>query len=335
MVRKQIVKALDGISTAYLRTQKRGRKDFHFTEGLEELLSGKTLTDPYKYFANAGVVPEPAFTKSVQRIGYELKYFKFRSLIESPHEVNNTVHGRLYEINGNPGAPTVVLLHGWRMGSYHFFDYYCRLLVRAGFNAVLVDMPYHMKRRVPHSFHGEFTVNEDVALTFLVVRQSVVDVQCAINWIKSRGAPLVGVVGMSLGGMLTGLVGCVEPAVDFMMLIAPPVDMYDFFTQSPLGNLLQDQNPKLFEEIDLYKDAFDKISLLNLKPQMPPAKIFLAKAEYDGMVNPEKLEELWHKWERPYMERYRHGHLSVLLLNPEMNRDMRIWLKTIYEPKEQ
>jgi len=273
-----------------------------------------------KFFREHGRGPRSHNHKERATARLRPEVFNFESFVKTPHDANNTVHGRLYEIHGKPDAPAVVVLHGWHMESYNFFDYYCRLLVRAGFNAVLIDLPYHMNRRVPNSFHGEFTVSDDTALTFLVMRQSVSDVEAAINWLKSRGAPLVGMFGVSYGAMLSGIVGCVEPSVSFMMLVVPPVDLYDFFTESKLGRLFENQNPGMFEEIDKYKDLFDKVSLLNLKPQMSPERIFLALAEYDGMVRSPKIEELWLAWERPYMERYEHGHLSVILLNPSMNK---------------
>ncbi|MFA6448677.1 MAG: hypothetical protein WCX65_04345 [bacterium] len=332
MIQKQFAKALDGISTLYMRTQKKKRHEIFFEGGIKEFLAGADSLEPMKYFANTGAVPEVTITKSARQRGYDLKFFRFESFVKTPHESNNTVHGRLYEIHGKPDAPAVVVLHGWHMESYNFFDYYCRLLIRAGFNAVLIDLPYHMNRRAPHSFHGEFTVSDDPALTFLVMHQSVSDVEAAINWLKSRGAPLIGMFGVSYGAMLSGLVGCVEPSVSFMMLVVPPVDLYDFFTQSQLGRLFENQNPVMFGEIAQYKEMFDSISLLNLKPQMSPERIFLALAEYDGMVRSPKIDELWRAWERPYMERYEHGHLSVIMLNPSMNRDMRRWLKTIHDP---
>ncbi|MFH1537358.1 MAG: alpha/beta hydrolase, partial [bacterium] len=298
-------------------------------------LEDADVTDPMKFFANPGIVPEVEITKTVRRSRYNLNFFHYESFVETPHRANNTVHGRLYEIHGKPDAPTVIVLHGWHMESYNFFDHYCRLLVQSGFNAALVDLPYHMNRRVPNSFHGEYTFSDDAVLTVLVMKQCVLDVEGTINWVKSRGARLIGMFGISYGGMLSGLVGCVEPSVDFMMLVAPPADLFDFFTKSRLGRLFESQNPRMFEEMKRNKEVFDRISLVNLTPQMPPERIFLVMAEYDGMVRSEMIEKLWHAWNRPHMERYLHGHLSVILFNPSMHRDMRRWLKTVYDPEAQ
>ena len=333
MIQKQLAKTLDNFSHIYMRLQKKKQQDVFFPDGMEAFLAGADTSDPLKFFANPSVIPDVAITKTTRRYGYTLSRFHFNSFVETPHPRNNVVHGRLYEINDKPDAPTVVVLHGWHMESYKFFDYYCRLLIRNGYNAVLVDLPYHIHRRAPSSFHGAFTFSDDPVLTILVMKQSVLDVEAAINWVKSRGAGKIGMFGVSYGGMLSGLVGCVEPQVDFMMLVVPPADLYDFFTQSRLGRLFEKQSPTMFKEMKAHREVFDKISLINLKPQMPPERIFLVLAEYDGMVRSEMIEKLWLAWERPYIERYVHGHLSVIVSNPSMHRDMRRWLKTIHDPE--
>jgi len=247
--------------------------------------------------------------------------------VQTPHPENDTVHCRIYEINGKPTAPTVIVLHGWQMESYAFFDYYCRFLVRQGFNAVLMDLPYHMRRRAKGSHHGEFTFSDDAVLTIKVMKQSVNDVQCLINWLKYRGVEKIGGFGVSYGGMLIGLTGCVDDSMDFMMCVVPPANLYEFFTSTRLGKEFAKLNPGMFQQVQDNRDVFERISIENLTPKMHPEKIFLVMAEYDSMVSPEALDRLWKAWQRPNYERYVHGHLSVILFNPSMSHHMRRWLK--------
>ena len=333
MLQKQFAKMLDGISYAYLGTRKKGReRDFHDCS-LAEYLEEHSIDDPYSFFANPGTVPDVTIRKVSKRMGYTLTRFNFKSFVETPHRVNNTVHCRLYEIKGKPTAPTVIVLHGWQMESYAFFDYYCRLLASQGFNSVLIDLPYHMRRRAPGSHHGEFTFSDDAVLTIKVMKQSVRDVEGVINWLKSRGVETIGAMGVSYGGMLTGLTGCVDSNLDFMMLVVPPANLYEFFTDTRLGHEFAKRNPGMFEEVKANREVFERISIENLKPKMHPEKIFIVMAEYDSMVSPEALDRLWRAWERPYLERYVHGHLSVILFNPSMSHHIRRWLKSVVDDK--
>jgi len=34
---------------------------------------------------------------------------------------------------------------------------------------------------------------------------------------------------------------------------------------------------------------------------------------YDQFLGPETIEELWQAWDKPLIERYRHGHVSLLM----------------------
>lgn len=329
MFQRQFARALDNLSLAYIGSKKKGKTQIFHEGGLDEYLRRYDVRDPMDFFANPGTVPDVKITGSAPRRGYSIKSFHFTSFVETPHRLNNTVYGRLYEIHGKPAAPTVIVLHGWQMESYAFFDYYCRLLVRAGFNAALIDLPYHMHRRVEHSHSGEFTFSDDTTLTIKVMKQSVQDVEGAINWFRDRGVRKIGTFGVSYGGMLAGLVGCVDPAVDFMMLVVPPADLYEFFTKTRLGRIFEMRNPRMFEEMKRHREIFESISLVNLAPRMPPENIFIVMAEYDELVSSEAINRLWRAWNRPHIERYIHGHLSVILFNPSMNRHMRQWLKTI------
>lgn len=329
MLQKQFSKLLDNISYAYMGTQKKHGSHIFHTENLKEYIESHDITDPMDFFANNGVVPDVKVTKTSTRMNYVIKQFQFESSVETPHRVNNTVHGVRYILKDNPTAPTFVVLHGWQMESYTFFDYYSRMLAKNGFNSVLIDLPYHMHRRAPKSHHGEFTFTDDAVLTIKVMKQSVSDVQAAINWLKSEGIEKIGTFGVSYGGMLAGLTGCVDPSVDFMMLIVPPADLYDFFTNTRLGKEFRQRNPHMFEEVQENRELFERISIVNLKPQMKPENIFIVVAEYDGMVSAEAIDRLWRSWERPHLERYVQGHLSVVLFNPSLTRHARRWLKTL------
>jgi pimeloyl-ACP methyl ester carboxylesterase len=332
MLQREFAKVLDGISYAYMGARKGSKPRVFHDCTLGEYLETHAVSDPYEFFANAGRTPEVTVRAVSARMGYSLTRFHFKSLVRTPHPENNTVHCRLYEINGRPDAPAVVVLHGWQMESYAFFDYYCRFLVRQGFNAALVDLPYHMRRRAHGSHHGQYTFSDDAVLTLKVMKQSVSDVQCVINWLKSRGAERVGAFGVSYGGMLTGLVGCAAPDLDFMMCVVPPANLFEFFTNTPLGREFAKRNPRMYAEVQQHRDVFERISIENMTPKMPPEKIFLVMAEYDGMVSPEALDRLWKAWQRPYYERYVHGHLSVILFNPSMSHHMRRWLRDVMKP---
>lgn len=324
-----LARTLDNISYSYMGTQRRTSSGPLYAGTIDEYMEREKIDDPVKFFSNPGVCPRLEITDVTPRSRYDIHKFKFDSFIETPHDENNTVYGRFYEQHGKPDAPTAIVLHGWRMESYLFFDKYCRWFINEGYNVALVDLPYHMNRRVANSFHGEFTFTDDAVFTLEVMRQSITDIMCVANWLKSRGAPRIGVFGVSYGALLSGILGCTEPSIDFMALIAPPADMGEVFAHSRLGRLFEKDNPKARKMMKQYKEILDRTSLMNLTPMMPKENIFIAEARFDGMVPVPVVEKLWRAWGRPTLKRYPHGHLSVILFNPRMDRDLRHWLRNL------
>lgn len=327
MLQELFARALDNMSYSYMGTQKkrRGGETF-FIGALEEYLEDRALDDPCAFFRNPGTVPEIAMLDAVRRGTYDIHKLRFQSFIESPHQFNDRVHFRFYERHGEPDAPAVIVLHGYRMENYMVFDRYCRLMVRRGYNAALVDLPYHMSRRPPGTYHGEFTFSDDGVLTLRVMQQSVLDIMAVINWLKQRGAPQIGMFGVSYGGMLSGLMACVEPQVDFTIMVAPPADMGEVFFESRLGRQFEAENPRAREVLTKYRGVLDRFALVNLKPLVATENILLIEGIYDGMVPVPLIEKLWRAWGEPEIRRYPQGHLSVIILNPPMDRHLRAFL---------
>ena len=325
---ERIARGLDNVSYLYMGTQKKKRRQTFYQDDLENYIDPDE-DDPMAIFPNPGAVPDVHLLDVTRRSTYDIHKFRFRSFIETPHEENNIVHGRLYEQHGRPDAPTVIVLHGYRMESYLLFDRYCRFFVRRGFNAALMDLPYHMHRRPPNTYHGEFTFSDDAVLTLKVMKQSVSDVMATMNWLSSRGVPRIGIYGVSYGGMMAGLVGCVEPAVDFIIMVAPPADMGEVFFKSRLGRQFEAENPDARRVLARHREILDRVALINLTPLPPRDRIFIAEGLYDEMVPSALTEKLWRAWGRPHIRRYPHGHISVIILNPRLDRDLRAFLRKV------
>jgi len=331
MLWEYLVRSIDEMSYMYMGKQKNAAEVAAAIGSLEEYVENENAREPLEYFKNPGYVPDMKISSPSARRNYNIMRFQFDSPVYTRHRANNVVHGRYYERHGRPDLPMVILLHGWRMESYLLFDRYCRLLVRDGINCAMPDLPYHMNRTPRDSFAGEHTFKEDAIHTMETMRQSLFDVMSVANWAKKKkGARLVGVMGVSFGGLLSGLMACVEPLVDFAVLVCPASDLGEIFQKSRLGRLFEKENPRAARLITKYKDTLAGMSLPNLKPLLPPERIFIAHGIYDAMVPEEVTENLWHSWDKPVLKRYPHGHLSIILLNPQLESDLKEWLKSMY-----
>jgi pimeloyl-ACP methyl ester carboxylesterase len=59
-------------------------------------------------------------------------------------------------------------------------------------------------------------------------RQAIADLRVLIDLLRDRGAPSVGVMGMSLGGYTTALLGTLEPNLSFAVPVIPLASIADF-----------------------------------------------------------------------------------------------------------
>ncbi len=49
------------------------------------------------------------------------------------------------------------------------------------------------------------------------------------------------------------------------------------------------------------------------QPLLERDRILLIEALYDQFLGPETIDELWQAWGKPRIERYNHGHISILM----------------------
>lgn len=330
MIQELLARGLDEISFMYMSMQNTPPKTAAAVGSLREYMEMEGADDPAKFFANPGYTPGIEISDPFRRRRYNVMKFRFDSCVYTQHAENRVVRGRYYERHGEPDAPLAILLHGWRMDSYMVFDRYARLFVREGLNCAMPDLPYHMRRTPRGSFAGEHTFRDDAIHTMETLRQALFDVMSIMNWAREKkGTSRFCVMGVSFGGLLAGLLACYEPRMNAAVLVAPPVDLAQMFKSSRLGRVFERENPRAERMLRVYSDLLDRLGLQNMTPLTPKENIFIAEALYDGMVPPLLVEELWHAWGHPTIQRYPHGHLSIIMFNTQLDHDLSQWLRSL------
>jgi pimeloyl-ACP methyl ester carboxylesterase len=147
------------------------------------------------------------------------------------HRRNDTAHARLFFGGGErQPRPFVILIHGY-LGGYWLLEeqaFPVRWFLRHGVDVGLFVLPFHAlrareDRSGPPPFPGADPrfVNEGF-------RQTVGDLGSLVAWLKTRGAPSVGVMGMSLGGYTTALAATVLGDLSFAVPMIPLASIADF-----------------------------------------------------------------------------------------------------------
>ncbi len=143
----------------------------------------------------------------------------FPSAIESDVPENNTVHCELFLPAGKGPFPAVVALDILQ-GNAIIARGKCLWLAQNGIAGMVVYMAHYGPRRPPNSPNR--LLSPDISKTIDGVRQTILDVRCAVAWLASRpefDANNLGIVGTSLGSMVGAIAAANEPRIKNVCLM--------------------------------------------------------------------------------------------------------------------
>lgn len=194
----------------------------------------------YEHLDNARLFPEPQNGRIVrEHIGpgpsgtqlFDLRgESAYRPTVDN-HRVhharqlaNQTWHARLWT-HGTSANHTVVALHGWRAGAYWMTETMLPVssLLAAGFDVVAPVLPLHGPRALGPSGAGILGAN--VVRTAETLAQAVWDVRATVNEVVTMGAANISVMGISLGGLVAGLWGAIEPRLTALVAVSPAASL--------------------------------------------------------------------------------------------------------------
>ena len=124
--------------------------------------------------------------------------------------------------------------------------------------------------------------------------------------------------GVSLGAWIVGLVACREPRTNFAVLLTPMVRMDQAIAELPFCEPIR--RGLAGKQVPL-----GPLNLDSLAPLVAPEKILLVAARDDLLAPAATVEGLWRAWNQPEIWRCPHGHISILLALPILERMAR-WI---------
>jgi hypothetical protein len=136
------------------------------------------------------------------------------------HPENGTAAARLF-LHADRPRPVVLLLHGYRAGQWSIEERVWPLgwLFERGLDVALPVLPFHAVRASRRG--GPMFPGSDPRITNEGFRQSVLDLRALMGHLIDRGAPAVGVMGMSLGGYTASLLATVDDRLAFAVPMIP------------------------------------------------------------------------------------------------------------------
>jgi hypothetical protein len=132
----------------------------------------------------------------------DFHHLKFPSAVATPYEKNNLVHARFFPAAKVDDA--VIVSPQWNAKEDSHVAL-CRGLNRFGVSALRLSLPYHDQRMLEGFTRADFLVSANIGRTIQSVRQAVLDIRRAADWLFFQGYRRVGVIGTSIGSCVSWL----------------------------------------------------------------------------------------------------------------------------------
>ncbi|BBX59495.1 hypothetical protein MSHO_48400 [Mycobacterium shottsii] len=144
--------------------------------------------------------------------------------------------------------------------------------------------------------------------------QAVWDLRRLLSWIRSQQAdPMIGLNGISLGGLLSALVASLDDGLTCAILGVPAVDVVDLIGRHAGIS----GHRRLRQTMNTAKPIGRRISPLALTPRTPQSGRFIYAGVADRLVHPrDQVTRLWEHWSKPEIHWYRGGHTGFFGSQP-------------------
>lgn len=240
---------------------------------------------------------------------------RFRQVYAADYQANDTVHARWIRHADGAARPTVVFLHSWMQPVTVVEDLLLlpRIARALGMDVLSMQLPYHGRRKpAVAAFHGEFFWTADLVRTFEAMRQSVRDARAVVRWLESQGTDQIGVMGVSLGGMVSLALACFEPRLAFSIAVAAHLDLAGVLADAGLLRAMREElaaHGWTPDDVETYTHA---LGLAEVMPCIDKERLLFVVGDHDRILSTHRCEALWRRWGEPPIHRFAGGHLGIL-----------------------
>lgn len=310
-----------------------GLHDLHKNRSIKSQFKNdadKVSIEDFDKFYSTPKIPNIEFIEEKREKKHNIGKFKFESEINNG--ISNKYSSGTYCTNtAFDGDDNIncIIIHGWRMDKLEVINkMFDKNFMKEGYNIYYYTLPYHFEREPKEStYNGEFMVSSNLDRSLLSIRQAVSDVRALIYWLKKHKKGKIVVIGVSLGGAISNLVGATERDFDGLVsLIYANSLAYSVWNTSPGKYIKKDCVDNNFTYSEL-KDYWKIIEPSNFSPLICKDKILLMSGMYDKYVHIEDTSTLWEAWGRPKRLLYRCGHSGFIVKRREIYKEVLSFIK--------
>jgi fermentation-respiration switch protein FrsA (DUF1100 family) len=259
-------------------------------------ISAIPKVDPGYYDYDASIPVAATSSPFPIQNGVPVLRITYPSPITTPYPVNNIVTAYLFLPPGPGPHPAMVVLHEWNAGSTAAGFALCDAIVRAGVAALMVEEPYSLNRRPedPHSPNPEI-LSSNVPQMREALRQAVLDARRGLDYLSQRpdiDPKRLGVSGISLGGVLSGVVAKVDPRVSVVVTLVGGADFARGFWDGLLTRHFRSEIQRSGYSFETFRAALAPMDASNWPRAFDPQGALMINGRYDLVIFPRQAEAL-------------------------------------------
>ncbi|MDI3292088.1 hypothetical protein [Polyangium sp. 15x6] len=218
------------------------------------------------------------------------------------HALNRTATARLF-LHTTP-RPVVILVHGYRCGAFALEERLWPVpwIFELGLDVAMAVLPFHACRAPKGT---ALFPSPDMRFTIEGFRQALMDLRALAALLCDRGAPSIGVMGMSLGGYTTGLWATIDPTLAFAVPIVPCASIADVARAVGLLVGTPEQQAAQHQAIEA---TLRVVSPLGRPSALPPERFLVVGAAGDQITPLDHARRMAEHFRAP-LETFHGGHL--------------------------
>jgi len=209
---------------------------------------------------------------------------------------------------GKGPYPCLLLLHG--LGGSKSDARGLAPMIAKGYAVCALDAAYHGDRKQ----QGKQFFSTDVALTRQAFIQTIIDYRRAIDFLATRpeiDAKRIGLVGLSLGAMMGGVLTPVEPRIRTAVLVVGGGDWRTLLSTSQHSAALAVRERLRADPAAL--DPLDSVDPLHYVEHISPRPLLMQNGRQDTVMPAACVQALWDRAKEPKcIDWYDSGHVPPI-----------------------
>ncbi|MFN7953252.1 MAG: hypothetical protein U0610_16130 [bacterium] len=250
-----------------------------------------------------------------------------RRIYDREQEPLHFFHGRELELATRASRRAVVYIHGWMESTDLATEALLAPVVAWKLDADFFhfQLPHHWRRQVAGSkYNGAGFCSADLAQTCEAFRQAVLDARTLLTWVRSLGRyDEIGLMGISLGGLLTQIVACLDPDLPWAVPCEAHLDFQDLVSHAPILTEIRDELAAFGVGPADLEDFVRALGFDRLEPAIDRSRLLFVAALDDQFMRPEAMARALARWPGVATLWIPGGHITALFRLPRVLDDVR------------